>query len=304
MAEVLGIQYDMALRDLWLEDKSIEIKWSIKKDWLDWYAEILLWLAKWLNLQNVEKKEKTVSIVWNLFDRHEWDCIWNIEELTRILENMGLTVNSIWLDWNSTTELKNIEKSKYIISLPYWRRAAKQISKRTWWILIETCLAFSIKSTEKFILDISNSIWLDNNYITKFIKEEKDYFYKKIVSISSIFFDKKISFISDPNLIEWFINFSEILWFDLWTLVWVSNKTKKDAQINDYNIEYWIEFAKIITEGNDLVMKNSIKDYWDNQLDFGFPNTTNHYFSNYPYLWFKWWLNFVNILYNYFLKMK
>jgi len=304
MAEVLWIQYDMTLRDLWLEEKSIEIKWSIKKDWLDWYAEILVWLAKWLNLESVKKDKNSVSIIWNLFDRNEWDCKWNIEELKRILEKIWLKVNTIWLNWKWINNLKEVEKSEYIISLPYGRKAAQIVSKNIWAKLIETCLPFGIQNTEKFILDVWKEFWIEGSIIYNFIKEEKKYIYDKIsFSIRDIFFDKKMSFILDPNLIEWLINYSEILWFDIETIVWVSNKWKREEIINGYNINYWIEFSKIKITNNDLVIKNSIHRFSDNEIDFWFPNITNHYFYNSSYLWFNWSINFINLLVNYFLKI-
>ncbi len=303
MAKVLGLQYNMIIKDLWLQNHAIEIKWSIRKDWLDGYEEILLWLAKWLNLKNKIKDQYGVSIVWNLFDRNEWDCKWNIKELKRILQNIWVRVNSIWLSWKNINYLKNIEKSKYIISLPYWRKAAKEICKKTWAKLIETILPFSPQSTEIFLLDIWKNIWLDLKKIKDFIKYEKrKFFYNINIFINKYFLGKKVSFILDPNLIKGFINLSEILGFDIEEIIWVS-KNKK-LIIKWKKIKTGISVYQIKTKNSDLIIKNSLSSSWKNEINFWFPNTTNHYIIDTPYLWFNGSLNLFNIILNYFINKK
>jgi hypothetical protein len=49
---------------------------------IDWYSTLLKWLAKFIKLDNNKiKKKLNVSIVWFLFDRNEWDCLWNLDEI-------------------------------------------------------------------------------------------------------------------------------------------------------------------------------------------------------------------------------
>jgi len=278
---------------------------SMTDCWLDWYSDLLFSLAKNIDFSWWNIKKENIAIIWNLFDRNEWDCIWNVNELKRIIEWLWLKVVSIWLDWWNYKDILNIRNAWTIISLPYWRKAAKKVAKKNWIDILELDLPFWLDKTWEFI----RAIWKHFNILNKaekFIEKEltvhNNIWILKWV-IPHTFIWKKISFYWDPYLLNWFVDLSKTLWFSIWEVIihWEKKHLKNniDLPLSELNL---IDSFRKISDDNDLFILNSHVDLWNNinikKMQFGFPSYDYHLYTNEPYFWYNWALKFINRMAN------
>lgn len=285
--------------------------------WLDWYSDLLNSLAKNIPLNWKKIKKNTVWIVWNLFDRNEWDCIWNIDQLKNIFEQFWLKVESIWLDWWKYCDIEKIKNAWTIVSLPYWRKAWKNLAKRLWVPLLELDIPFWITNCINFV-----------EQIAKFFNKENDlekilyFLMKKDTNISIIkwtikhtFWNKKILFCADPYLIPWIIDICETLWIEInqifihWYKEFLKNNLNKNYEKYE-QIIYWINDIQAQTDWVDLMISNTQTSWFihfkkaDKNpellkfMEFWFPSYNYHCYTKNPYIWFIWTLNFINRMAN------
>lgn len=280
---------------------------SMTSCWLDGYSDLLFSLAKSINIDWKKKKEKHVSIVWNLFDRNEWDCIWNVEELKNIFEWLWLSVSSIWLDGWDYEDLLKIKDSETIISLPYWRKAAKKIAKRLWVDLLELDLPFGFDCTIEYIKEIWEFFKISEKKVKAFIDKELNDNKIWLLKwwINRTLFDKNVSIFSDPYLVNWLI--------DIWRTIWLNlketfihgdlkhldnNKNKLFKEIDNIQELLWkdIEDVDIFISNRSTRIDHHISE--DKILEFWFPSYYYHCFTKQPTYWIKWSMNLVNRIYN------
>ncbi len=287
VTSLLWIQYDNIFTDL-DKKKYIFIKSFTDKFRLDWYSLFLREIAKNIDLnENKIKEDRSISIIWFLFDRNEWDCFWNIEEIKRILLLFWIKLDTIWLNWWKFDNLKQVENSSLIVSLPYWEMASKVLSNRLWVDYISTSIPFWINQTIKFIKDITIKLWIDEKIVNEilanelnFIKSKTDFLYEKA------FIWKTYIYSWDENLLDWIKDIWNYYWF-IFKESYFYNWTKESEIINDDNI--------------DFIIWNSEFDYWWEKtvrFEFSFPSYNKHFILNRPFMWFKWFLNFSEDLYN------
>jgi hypothetical protein len=322
MAQVIWADYQMiidnAINKTWKKNIYNIPSRSMTSCWLDWYSDFLFSLAKNIDLEWWIKDNKKVAIVWNLFDRNEWDCIWNIKELKNIFEWLWLEVESIWLDWWEYDDILKIKNAWTIISLPYWRKAAKKIAKRLDVEVLELDIPFWFNWTIDFIKSIWEYFNIDNNIIKKFIDNE--FIVRNDITIlkwaiNKTFFNKKISYYWDPYLLNWIIDISEYIWLDInqlflhWEKKHLLNNLNTNYESNNEKIE-----ESLLVDRNldlDLFIINSSNwsywiPYWDGQqiydnkkiMEFWFPSYWYHCFTEQPYYWIRWAINFINRIFN------
>lgn len=279
---------------------------SMTSSWIDWYSDLLFSLAKNINIDWWKKIKNSVAIVWNLFDRNEGDCIWNIDELKNIFEWLGLNVVSIWLQGSSFKDLEKIKNAANIISLPYGRKAASKIAKRLDLPLLELDLPLWFDCIVKFIKDIWDFFKISENIITAFIdKEFKDNDIWIIKWwINRTLFNKKVWIFVDPYCINWLIDISKTFWLDIkkiyihWSVELLKNN--KNSLYKDFIVEELP--TKKITNLDIFISNRSVridKLIWEDKiLEFWFPSYYKHYFTKQPYYGIKWTMNFLNRIYN------
>jgi len=308
MSQIVWTDYDWVISEVKKDiDKPIFNipSRSMTECWLDWYADLLFSIAKNIDIEWWNQKKENIAIVWNLFDRGEWDCIANVQELKRIIEALWLNVVSIWLDgWNYEDILK-VKDAQTIISLPYWRKAAKKIAKRIWADILELDLPFWLDKTWDFI----RTIWKYFNFEDKaenFIQKELAEFNKiEIVkwAIPHTFIWKKIAFYWDPYLLNGIISLSKTLWFSLDNIFIHGDekhfKNNKNIDLENLNIEYWFNWW---LNNMDLFITNSNSNSWNDisykKMEFWFPSYNYHVYTYEPYFWYKWALIFMNRISN------
>lgn len=278
---------------------------SMTDCWIDGYADLLFSLAKNLDYSWWNKKKENIAIIWNLFDRGEWDCIWNVNELKRIIESLWLNCVSIWLDGWNYEDVLNVRDAWTIISLPYWRKAAKKVAKNLESDLLELDLPFWLDKTGDFINDIAKHFNLEKK-AEEFIEKELTEFNKiEIIkwAIPHTFIWKKIAFYGDPYLLNWIISLSKSLWFSLERIFihWEQKhlKNNKNIEVEGYDLESWFNWS--INDIDLFISNSNVNWWWDmriKKMQFGFPSYDYHAYTYEPYFWYKWALIFMNRMWN------
>ncbi len=261
---------------------------------LDWYAIFLRELAKSIKLdKTIKKKKLSVSIVWYLFDRREWDCLGNIEEIKRILWLLWVEVNSFWLDWWNYKDLSKIEDSELIISFPYWKYASKVLSKRLWIDFIELDVPFWIKDTVNFVKEVWEKLWISGEFVSGVISKELSFVKQKVDLLDEkVFLNKNYVYAWDPFLESWIVDIWNFLGMNnirFYSYTWVNNPIEGDL---------WGEKLDFIIWNSEFNM-----DFFEwPKLEFGFPSFDTHFLLNRPYMWFRGLLFFVERLYGELLE--
>lgn len=315
MNQLVGVDYEWLINNILKKFPHKSVfnipSRSMTSCWLDWYSDLLFSLAKNIDINWAKSDLNNVAIIGNLFDRNEWDCIWNIDEIINIFSWLWLKVVSIWLDWWTYEDILKVKNAWTIISLPYGRKAAKKIANRLNIWLLELDLPFWINNTIEFINNIWSYFNINKEVIDKFIFNElkinNDIWILKF-AIGSALFNKKISYYGDPYLLSWIIDFKETFWFNIndvyihWELKHLNNNNKNNLEdinnivdnftIKDINLN-WVDL--FITLSNSLI-KTKFPE--KNKMYFWFPSYYYHCFSKQPYYWIKWGINFINRIFN------
>ena len=315
MATITGIQYDLIVNETQNKTKIplIEIpSKSLQGDWLDGYEETLISIARKINFKENLKKTNNVAIVGYMFDRNEGDHLGNLKELQRIISGLSLNLVSVWLNGGSFCELQNIEKAQTIISLPYGRRAAREIAKKTKSDLIELDLPFGIKNTKDWISAIAKKL--------NRAKEAKVLIEKEIQEIAPIvnliapdyFMGKTFSFYGDPYLTHAITNSLMELGgkIDHAIIFGTPNSNKNLTFYNTPSFQIFYEpiygdAFNIDTSKTDLLIGNSYifnllqtKNNQKPYLELGYPSFYYHCLITSPFLGFKGYINFLNRIVN------
>lgn len=144
---------------------------SLAGDWLDGYAEVLLSLARGLDLPEGAQDPRKIGIVGHLFDRNEADSRANVAELRRLLGLVGLDVVSVWLDGGPIADLSAVRHAGTILSLPYGRRAAKAIAQRTGAQLVTCDVPLGVEGTSRWLRQIGDALALSDEVETTIASE-------------------------------------------------------------------------------------------------------------------------------------
>lgn len=310
MAQVLWTDYDWIVNEVkdTLNKSIFHIPSRSMTDcWLEWYSDLLFSISKNIDITWWKPEKKNVAIVGNLFDRWEGDCIGNVIELRRILEKLWLNVVSIWLDWWNYEDILKVKDAWTIISLPYWRKAAKKIAKRLKADLLELDLPFWLDKTWEFINKIWSHFWIEE-IAENFIKEELTINNRiEIIkwAIPHTFMWKKIAINADPYILNGMISLSKTLGFSL-EKIYIHGDEKhlvnnKNIELDWLKIEYWIDWSWL--ENIDLIISNSHTNFhaWDSRMksiQFGFPSYDYHVYAYEPYLGYRGALAFINRIAN------
>lgn len=303
MAKMVGVDYNMIISKVRENSNApiINIRHnSLHNDWLDGYGEMLRALAEDMPLKKKKRKNK-IGIVGYLYDRNEGDNLGNIEELKRILSEIGLDLCSTWLCGSGYNNLKEIEQAEYIISLPYGRKAANIISKKSGANVIEAEVPIGISNTSHFIKNIAKTTGKSNE-AQKFIEKELEYLTPLFSwTVPTYLRNLKISVVADPYMAKALVGALEELDAEIEEIICYSKL--RDMGLNNYNI--YFEGNAVQKKNAELCVGNSYLNYEypdTKYIELGFPSFSTHYFYKMPYMGYKGIIHLVNKIINTKLK--
>lgn len=124
---------------------------SLDEDWLDGWGRALAGLAETLDVSRARPAPDAVALVGHLMDRGEADQTANGAELRRLLEGIGLTVASLWLDGGPRAQLDAARDAALVVALPHGRRAGPVLGRRLGVPVVEAELPFGPDATDRFV---------------------------------------------------------------------------------------------------------------------------------------------------------
>lgn len=310
MAFITGADYERLSRDTTAATgkPAIHIPGkSLSGDWLDGYSEVLHSLATQLDLRGGTLDPRKVGIVGNLFDRNEEDHRGNVRELERTFAALDLDLASVWLSGSSFAELSAIRDAGTIISLPYGRRAAKRLARRTGARLLELPLPFGLGASEAFVRQLGEALDRKDK-ASAFIDAELSRIAPKLEwVIPFVFENRSIAYVGEPHSLPGFADMVEMLGARVLYAV-VTNRPEHLAEPHAWDGRFEVvvnprmrtmaEFtSRIIREGDaDLLVTNNAGSFTGKAalLEFGFPSTFRHCLYDRPFLGFRGAIAFVD----------
>ena len=315
MANITGVQYDMIIHKARERAKVpvIEIpSKSLQEDWLGGYEETLLAIAKNIPLRKVAKKDSDVAIVGYLFDRNEGDHAGNIRELKRALDALSLNLVSVWLSGCPFNELRNIEKARTIISLPYARKTARQIAKRINSGIIELDIPFGISNTKNWINAIAGK-FNKKKEAQDFIESELE----EVIPINNLIvpeyiLGKRFALYADPYLTSSLASaLTDVGGKVDHAVIFGTNSVPADAACLKAAVSKviyqpaYMDAFDLDNSKTDIFIGNSIsasllriKKNKKPFIELGFPSFEYHCLAVSPYWGFKGYVNFLNRIVN------
>jgi nitrogenase molybdenum-iron protein alpha/beta subunit len=284
---------------------------SLSGDWLDGYAETILSLASQLDLSGGRRDDRKVGIVGYLFDRNEEDHAGNLRELERMFGALDLELVSVWLSGGRFEDLYRIRDAGTILSLPYGRKAAKKLAKRTGARLVEMPLPFGLGASEAFTRRLGE-LWGRERQADSFVDKELSRVVPKLEwLIPFLFQNRNIAFLGEPHVLPGLAEIVRMLGADLSYAV-VTNrplhaKTLESCLPDTKLLLYpkMKEMMRFVTrealerELHLLVTNNmGIMGAEGAILEFGFPSAFRHALYDRPFLGFSGTLSFVDSMAN------
>ncbi len=284
MASITGTQYDRIARDVAVRTgkpvTEVPAR-SLQGDWLDGYTQVLAAVAREIPAPpGLHPSRDTVAIVGPLVDRTEADRLADVRELRRILEDgLGLRVASIWPSNVPVRELADVFGAGTLISLPYGRKAAKILKKRTGARLVEASLPVGIDGTSAFVREVAAA--LDRQEAgERFLQEEKDTWNDRMRHASQGIDGRRFIVIGDPWLAPATIRMIE----DAGGLVVAAQTTSSDMRpigglpsLMELESPVRVDMVVAPTRGIDAALKMSCPFF-----EFGFTSYGTHAFFDAP----------------------
>ena len=305
MVMLTGIDYNMIAKiaQEGTEKPIIAIPYkSINLDWLDGYSYVLESIAEKMDLSDSKRKENTVAIVGYLFDRNEGDHIGNLNEIKRLLKEIGIDVSSIWLSGGPYEDLRKVEEASLIVSMPYAGKSAEILSKKTGAKVLDVGIPFGFTNTREWIVSIAKKFDKEDDAERLIDKEMHESVPVLEWVVPAFFQGKNYSVVADPFLAQALDVALDEIDMNLFHAVLYSTKNRIDNVkfINGDTLIYSELDDVMISKKPDYVIGNSNgRDFFDEPYtELGFPSYGTHFFSTAPYMGIKGFLLFINRMIN------
>ena len=287
---------------------------SLSGDWLDGYAETLYALASQLDLSDAAPDPNKVAIIGNLFHRNEGDCQGNVAELRRLVQGLGLELCAIWLGGQDFAELTDVKDAGTIISLPYGRRAARKVARRTGATLVETALPMGLPASEAWVNDVAAALGREAQARVLLDRELAAVVPPLEWVIPFIFQTRTVGYVGDPYMLPGIASYLEMLGASL-TFAVVIDPPKHTSELPE-NITALGDrllvhpkmrtFTRFLSGqlngpgGVDAMVTSSVGSHGHRvaSLELGFPSVYRHALFPRPYLGFGGALAMANDLAN------
>jgi len=153
MVSIIGLQYDQLLRELPplpLDVVAVPGR-SLQGDWLDGYADVLTALATAVKPTPEPLDAESVSIIGNFMDRNEEDQRGNVRELRRLVEGVGLRLESLWLGGSDWATLGRAARSSTLVTFPLGAEAGRRLAERTGAQVVDVQTPLGLARTLAFV---------------------------------------------------------------------------------------------------------------------------------------------------------
>jgi len=284
---------------------------SLSGDWLDGYQQTLLSLAKQLELPDTERGPRRVAVVGYLLDRNEEDHAANLRELERMCAALDLELVSTWLSGQGFGELSRVAGAGTILSLPYGRRAARTLARRTGARLLELPLPFGPTATEAWMRTLGGAF--DRREAAEaFIDGEMSLIAPRLEwVIPFIFQGLSAGYVGDPHLMEGVTDILGLLGAKLPFAVITNRKAHLTAPaaegtelLTGPRHKAFLRFLLRALRRHEvsLVITNNAGTMLPLEtaavVEFGFPSVFTHALYDRPFLGFRGFMAFTDTLAN------
>ncbi|MBM7865597.1 hypothetical protein GTO89_02220 [Heliobacterium gestii] len=121
------------------------------------------------------------------------DVFWrgNIEELRRLLESLGLTVNSFFTDRDSVAAIRQAASAELniVVSDVYGVQAAALFEERHGVPFLKTALPVGPGATDDFLLRVGERLALDRGVVDQVIRAERRHYYRTLEPLTDCYND-------------------------------------------------------------------------------------------------------------------
>jgi nitrogenase molybdenum-iron protein beta chain len=158
-------------------------------------------------IKEFPKKEETDDTLVNIFGIvPSQDITWrgNLEEITRILNKLGLKVNTFFTDQQGIETIKNSSKAKInIIFSPWLLKEISSIYEEKFGIKTFRYNGIPIgpTATSDFIRELVQFVDIDRSLLEKVIEQEEGYVYSYYEDINSMIRSYRFVIVGDANIV-------------------------------------------------------------------------------------------------------
>lgn len=318
--EIVGIDYNLALDQIKTSSKILALNTpGFRGDFYEGFKDALDNI-----IRSIPKKEenikdpKKVNIIGYLFSRYEEDEKSNIKELKSILDQLGLTANSIFFSGENFENLEKFSEAEYNVIFPYGEKSAEYLEKEIGQKNIFCDLPLGLEKTIEFIrkvAKVTGKIKEGENLIEVKLRKTIPKIQNSIHRLTG----RKIALVADEQSILSFL--PTVLEFGLEVkIIGIYNDTKQSTLSRIQKIIFENNLGdldfKIIPRCNRKQIKDAIKNtYIDfciassiesrdldelgvNVLEYSFPLFEKHYSFSSPTLGFSGVENLVTKMFN------
>ncbi|MBM4396935.1 MAG: hypothetical protein FJ087_14755 [Deltaproteobacteria bacterium] len=203
MAAVTGADYDGMCKVVAGESGKPVVQVpgrSLGGDWLDGYAEALAALARRLDLPAGRADPRKVALVGYLCDRNEGDHRANLRDLRALVSALDLDVCSVWLENQAFADLAAVAEAATIVSLPYGRKAATWVAKRTGARVVECDVPLGPSATERLVRAVASATGRESLAEARIEAELARCVPPLEWVVPFVFQDRVVGFVGDPHL--------------------------------------------------------------------------------------------------------
>jgi nitrogenase molybdenum-iron protein alpha/beta subunit len=212
MASITGSQYDRIGREVAaaVGKPILDVPArSLDGDWLDGYAEVLDGVARGIPLPAADRDPGAVAVVGMLVDRTEADRLADVVEVRRMLrQGLGLDVAAVWPSNAPLAALAGVARAGTVVSLPYGRKAARTLARRTGATLVEADLPVGLEASARLLAAVGEATGRADR-AGAFVRAEREAVAAAIdVARSRGLGGRALAVITDPHLAAGLVSFA------------------------------------------------------------------------------------------------
>ena len=308
MVAIIGIQYDQIIRQIEPELSAdlVEVPGrSLQGDWLDGYEDVLKALARRVPASPDDVAADSVSIIGYLMDRNEEDQRGNVREFGRLVEGVGLRLDSVWLSGRPWAELRRASCSGTLVALPMGREAARLIGEQTGAQVVELDVPFGAEHTVRFVRGLAAATGREQRAASFLRAELEDIAPRLEWAVPHLFLGKRVLFSGAPDLLPGFADMACELGMEVLELssparqpAWFEPASVRDLRpVFDVSLDAVGQQALSSGGRPDLIIGSTealqaVPPYVPG-VELGFPSYSDHAFVDRPHLGFRGYLQFV-----------